>query len=40
MGSNGDADIVNRLVAQWGKAGQGERNGESSMEANTLTYVK
>jgi len=41
QGSSGDADIENRLVDK-GREGRGEAkmNGESSMEACTLTYGK
>ena len=38
--SNGDADIENRLMDKGGgEQGEGEMNGESSMDAYTLTYV-
>ena len=41
MASSGYADIENRLVDKGkGEEGGGEINGESSMEAYTLTYVK
>ena len=40
QGSNGDADIRNRLVDMgWGEEGEAGTNGESSMETYTLTYV-
>jgi len=40
QGSSGDADIENRLMDKGrGEEGEGEMNGESSMEAYTLTYV-
>ena len=39
--SNGDADIENRFMdTGTGKEGEGDMNGESSMEAYTLQYVK
>ena len=39
-GSNGDADIENRLMHKGGgKEGEGEMNGQSSMDAYTLVYV-
>ena len=39
--SNGDADIGSRLMDRgWGEEREGERNGERSMEAYTLSYVK
>ena len=38
QGSNGDAGIENRLMDKGG--GEDEMNGESSMEADTLTFVK
>ena len=39
--SNGDADIENTLMDKgWGEEGEGQINGESSMDAYTLTYVK
>ena len=39
--SNGDADIENKLMDMGsGEEGQGGTNGESSMEAYTLPYVK
>ena len=38
--SSGDADIENRLMDKGGKEeGEGEMNGESSMDSYTLTYV-
>ena len=38
---NWDADIENRLLDKGrGGEGEGEINGESSMDAYTLTYVK
>ena len=38
--SNGDADLENRLRGEGGgEEGEGEKNGESSMEVYTLTYV-
>ena len=41
QGSNGDADIENRLMDKSeGEEGEGEMNGESIMEAYTLPYVK
>ena len=41
QGSSGDADIQNTLMEKdGGEEGDGETNGESSMEACTLTYVK
>ena len=41
QGSNGDADIENRLTVKGGgEKGEGEMNGESSMEAYTVQYVK
>ena len=41
QGSSGDIDIENRLMDKgWREAGDGEMNGESSMEAYTLIYVK
>ena len=42
QGSNGDADVENRFMdkGRVGEEGKGEMNGESSMEANTLPYVK
>ena len=37
--SSGDTDIENRLMDKGGgEEGEGEMNGESSMEAYTLTY--
>ena len=36
QGSNGDADIENRLVDTGRGEGEGETNGESSMEIYTL----
>ena len=39
QGSNGDTDIENRFVDTVGE-GQGGTNGESSMETDTLPYVK
>ena len=40
QGSNGDADIENRLWTRAGEGeGEGETNGESSMEAYPLPYV-
>ena len=37
----GDADIENTLMDKgWGEEGEGQINGESSMDAYTLTYVK
>ena len=38
QGSNVDADIENRLMDKGG--GEDEMTGESSMEADTLTFVK
>ena len=39
--NNEDADIENRLRYKgWGEEGEGEMNGESSMEAYILPYVK
>ena len=36
-----DKDIENRLTDKgWGEEGEGEMNGESSVEAHTLPYVK
>ena len=36
--SNGDTDIENRLVAKGGREeGEGEMNGEGSLEAHILT---
>ena len=41
MGSTGYADIENRLMDKSRREeGEGETNGESNMEAYTLTYVK
>ena len=41
LGSNGDADIEDRLMdTEVGKKGEGGMNGENSMEAYTLLYVK
>ena len=43
QGSNGDADIENRLMTWgWGvgRKGRGGMNGGCSVETNTLTYVK
>ena len=41
LGSNGDADIEDRLMdAGVGEEGQGGMNGEKSMEASTIQYVK
>ena len=41
QGSNGDADIENRLMGKgWGEEQEGETTGESIMEAYTLPYVK
>ena len=41
QGSNGDADIENRLAdIDSGEKGEGETNGKSSMETYTLPYVK
>ena len=38
--SNGDADIENRLTDKGGEQeGEGEMNGESSMDTCTLTFV-
>ena len=38
--SNGDSDTENRLMDKGGEEeGEGEINGESSIEANTSTYV-
>ena len=39
-GSNGDADTENRLVDTGVGEGEGEMNGESSMETYTLPYGK
>ena len=39
QGSNGDADIGNRLVDTVGE-GEGGMNWENSMETYTLPYVK
>ena len=40
-GMNGDTDIGNRLMDKSeGEEGEGEMNGESIMEAYTLTYLK
>ena len=41
-GSSGDGDVENRFMdkGRVGEEGKGEMNGESSMEANTLPYVK
>ena len=39
--SNGDADIGNRLMYTGrGKEGEGDMNGERSMEAYRLQYIK
>ena len=40
--SDGDAVVENRLMDKgWGgEEGEGEMNGENSMEAYTLPYVK
>ena len=39
--SDGDTDIENRLMDKGGgEEGEGEMNGESSMDAYTLSYVK
>ena len=41
QGSSGDADIQNILIDKdRGEEGEGEMNGESSMEAYILPYVK
>ena len=41
QGSNGDADTENRLTdIGSGEEGEGETNGESSMDTYTLPYVK
>ena len=41
QGSNGDADIENRLAdIGSGEEGEGETNGESSKEACSPPYVK
>ena len=41
LGSSGDADVEDRLMdAGVGEEGQGGMNGEKSMEASTLRYVK
>jgi len=42
QGSSGDADIKNRLTDKGGVGGEGEdeMNGESSIEAYTLPYVR
>ena len=41
QGSNGDADIENRpMNKSGGEEEEGEVNGESSMEAYTLPYIK
>jgi len=41
QGSNRDADTENRLTDKGrGEEGQGEMNGESSMEAYIFLYVK
>ena len=41
LGSNGDADIEDRLMdTEVGKKGEGGMNGENSMEAYTLLYLK
>lgn len=41
LGSNGDADIEERLVDTGvGTEGEGGMDGENSMEAHTLPYVK
>ena len=38
--SSRDVDVENRLMDRvWGGEGEGAINGESSMEAYTLTYV-
>ena len=40
QGISGDIDIENRLMDKgWGVEGEGEMNGDSSMEAYTLTHV-
>ena len=40
QGSNGDADIENRLMGKgWGEEQEGETTGESIMEAYTLPCV-
>ena len=40
QGSSGDADIQNILIDKdRGEEGEGEMNGESSMDAYTLAYV-
>ena len=39
--SDGDTDIENRLMDKGqGEKGEGEMNGECSVEAHTLPYVK
>ena len=41
QGSNADADIENKLMDKWAREeGEGETNGESSMETYILPYVK
>ena len=40
QGSNGDADIEDRLMDTGGGEGKGGTDGESSMETYTLPYVK
>jgi len=41
QGSGGDTHIENRFMNKGGgEEGEGEMNGESSMEAYTLPYVK
>ena len=41
LGSSGDADVEDRLMdAGVGEEGQGGMNGEKTMEASTLLYVK
>ena len=41
QGNNGDADIENKLMDKGGgEEGKDKMNGESSMEAYTLPYVK
>ena len=36
----GDADREQTYGQGWGEEGEGEMNGESSMEAYTLSYMK
>ena len=41
QGSSGDTDIENRFMDKGGgEVGEGERNGESTVEAYTLPYAK